>query len=79
MDWILEKIGQMEIANLLAVAGIVWFLLRPIKKDVEDIKKDVAAIEKDVREIDRRVSRIEGILMNKDCCMIKDSRNAEKE
>lgn len=50
-----------------------------LKKDIGDLKKDVCDLREEVKDIDRRLCRIEGAMMNKDCCLLKHEHKEKAE
>lgn len=70
-----EKTDPLTIASIWA---IVWYQLRPIKKDIMNIQSDIKKIQVDLQDLDRRICRVEGVLSAKECCLLKDDAQLKK-
>lgn len=82
----------MDITTLVAFATVaaiptaaIYFAFGNLKTDIQNIRAeiqniriDIQDMKNEVRSVNLRVARIEGALANKECCMIKPSRELEK-
>lgn len=59
---------ELLIYGLFAIQGVVWWSLTG----------RIESIQQDTKDLNTRLSRIEGILLSKDCCMIKDDKHHKK-
>jgi septation ring formation regulator EzrA len=86
MDEFIKLLREMDVGHLIAMAGMFWIFYRYMEKRFDQIDRRFDKVEADIRDLQKgfsclseRVARIEGILENKDCCMIKDSRMKKAE
>lgn len=46
---------------------------------VSSLKQDINKLDEKVTDIDRRLCRIEGAMMNKECCMLQHDHKSKVE
>lgn len=74
IDIIMWTIG----GGFAATLGGFFYIANEIGKLRIEISDQMKDLRRDVQDIDRRLSRMEGMMINKDCCMISDSRKMDK-
>lgn len=93
MEMVFEFLQKINIAELICIGIMFWFFYSRLDRKIEKLdekldskiekldEKLTARIDKldeKITDIDRRVCRVEGILTNKECCMIKDESKMKK-
>ena len=68
---ILDFIKGFDLHDIITI-GFFWYFLN---KKIENIKTDLS---KDIQELDKRLCRVEGALMNKECCLLKNDEVKQK-
>jgi hypothetical protein len=58
--------------------GAIFWALTDIRTEMRQMNSRLIEIDKRINDLDKRVHGIEMILLNKDCCMLRDSRQLEK-
>ena len=74
LDILIWAIGG-GFAGTWAIMLLMFRMLSRLETLIHEQGKD---LRKDIQDIDRRLCRIEGMMMNKECCMIKDSSQTRK-
>lgn len=63
-------------AGTWVIMGAIFTLMLSFRKE---LKMEIAKLDEKILDIDRRLCRIEGSMMNKDCCMLKQDHSAKAE
>jgi hypothetical protein len=58
---------------------MMFYVAKTLKGDIASINARIDKLEEKLTDIDRRVCRIEGSLMNKECCMLKHDHKEKAE
>jgi hypothetical protein len=61
----------LDIAQLVAIGGIVWFFASGIHAKIDKL-------DEKVNQIDKRLVAVETLLSVKGCCVLKDTENVKK-
>lgn len=64
---------------MLYLHGSLKSDLNSLKGDLNSLKQEVSELSKEVKDIDRRLCRIEGAMMNKECCMLTSNSKQKAE
>ena len=85
MDTIIELIQKCDVANIIVmIAMFYWFngcldkKFDKVYEELKDIRSEIKDIRSDIKELRTSVNRMEGAIMSKDCCMLKDERQIKK-
>jgi hypothetical protein len=78
MPWdILKEITMTHLIEILVC--LYLFYLVVLRKRFINIESEIKELKTEMKEIRTSLNRIEGALMTKECCMLKDDRNNKKE
>jgi len=82
---VMPILQQIDIVNLLAMAGLLWVFYNRLDKKFSAIDKRFDKVdnrfdklEEKVTDIDRRLCRMEGAFSQKECCMLKHDGEMKK-
>lgn len=60
------------------IFGLMLVMWHSLNGRIDKLDSRIDKLDEKVTDIDRRLCRIEGSLMSKDCCMLKDDRQQKK-
>jgi hypothetical protein len=78
MDTIIELFQKCDMANIIVMIAMFYWFNGRLEKNFDKIDDRFDRIESDIKELRTSVNRMEGALMSKDCCMLKDDKQSKK-
>lgn len=85
IDWILEILKEINIAQLIAIGAMIWFFYQRLEKKIDKVNERIDKVNEridklseKVEDIDRRLCRIEGSLQTQGHCLFNQSHNDKK-
>lgn len=78
----MEFLQGFDLRTIISLGAFTWYLIHNMKTELSArMDKTDARIDKmdqKLTDIDQRVCRMEGALMSKECCMLKDEKHMKR-
>lgn len=88
MEEIVKYLGQFDLQNLMVIAVMFYYFNRHLEKKFDKIElrfekidqrfdkidHRFEKIEASLHDLDKRLYRMEGSILSKECCMLKEDR-----
>jgi len=66
---------ELLLYGIYGIMGVIWWSLNA---KIDKIESKFDPLSNDLKDLNTRLSRIEGILLSKECCMINDDKHKKK-